>query len=206
VAGVVQWTVDEFWGQLQNLKDQITQADSALNADKARLGALYATARQNYDPMRDILLAPLIHRNTELRLNYLKPVKDKFNEAVAAASSVLRSAGYTTPQLSGLGVLPLVPVIAVTAVLVALAAVAIVWRLTQAQITRTDSMAAIFNDPHTTPDQKLALSKQMTDQVAHEPKPPLGFDVGALLPLAAIVAVIVLGPQILRMLPQRRAA
>ena len=67
-------------------------------------------------------------------------------------------------------------------------------------------MAAIFQDTHTTPEQKIALSKQMQAQVTDENKhtpPPLGFNLDMLVPLAAIVAAIVLVPPILKTLPAR---
>lgn len=206
MAGAIQWTIEQFWGELQSLKNQLDQTAAALNADKLRLQGMYDAARRNYDPARDLYLAPLIHRNTELRLRYLKPVRDKFNEAVNASAGALRGAGYTVPTLGEVGILPAVPVVAVTAVVVALSAVAIVRRLTQAQITRTNAMAAIFQDSHTTTEQKIALSKQMQAQVTDENKhtpPPLGFNLDMLVPLAAIVAAIVLVPPILKTLPAR---
>lgn len=208
MAGAVQWTIDKFWAQLQNLQTQIKQVDAALQADKVRLGSLYSAVRARYDPSADQFIAPLIHQNTVLRLTYLKPIKDKFNQAVAAASKLLKSAGYSTPQLGGLGVVPVVPVVAATLVVGALAAVAIVNRLTESQILRTKAMVAIYGDPSTTPEQKLALSRQMESQIREEnktPPPGGGFNLDSLVPLAGIVALIVLGPQILRMLPGRRA-
>jgi hypothetical protein len=45
-----------------------------------------------------------------------------------------------------------------------------------------------------------------TKAEANATPPPLGFDLKSLIPLAAIAAVILLGPQILRMIaPTRRA-
>lgn len=208
MAGAVQWTIDQFWGQLQKLKSQIDAVDAALNTDKARLGTLYKQLQSRYDPSADAFVAPAIHQNTVLRLTYLKPIKDDFRKAVNAASGVIRSAGYTTPTLSGLGVLPAVPVIAVTLVIACLSAVAIVWRMTQAQVNRTNAMLAIYQDPNTTADQKLALAKSMKDQIDADNRtpPPLGFNLGDVTTLAAIVAVIVIAPSVLRMLPGRRTA
>lgn len=210
MAGAVQWSINQFWGQLQNLKSQIDQVDSTLRANKARLTALYSAARAANDPRRDAMLGPLIHQNSVLRLTYLQPIKDKFNAAVKAADSALRSAGYTTPQLNGLGVVvAIAPAAAVTAVLLALAAVAVVMRLTQAQVTNTETVAKIIADPTTTPEQKLALAKgvaEATDKMNKSLPPPGGFDFGDLVPLAALVAIILLGPRILDMLPKRRAA
>jgi hypothetical protein len=210
MADAVQWSIDEFWSQLQNLQDQITQADDALNSDKATLQSIYSTMRQNMDPTRDAFVAPLIHQNTVLRMNYLAPIKSKFNSIVGQMSSALTQAGYTTPQLSGLGVAPLIVGAAiVAAVVLALAAVAIVWRMTQDQVTRTNAIASMYQDPNTTAAQKIALGQQMTADIVAQNKatpPPLGFDFGAIMPILAVVAVIVLGPEIMRAINGRRRA
>jgi hypothetical protein len=209
MADPVQWTVDQFWQQVQNLQGQIINADTALKADAASLGQLYSTAAANYDPSRDVWIAPLIHRNNEIRLNYLGPVKDKFNQAVAAARAVLQGAGYTVPNaLAGLGDPFVVPTIAIAAVVLALAAVLIVNRVTAAQIQRTAQLSSIYGSSLSF-DQKQAAAQMILDQTkaeANATPPPLGFDLKSLIPLAAIAAVILLGPQILRMIaPTRRA-
>jgi len=215
MAGAIQWTVTQFWNQLQSVQNQIKAVDSALRADKATLTALYAEARRQYEPAGAhdrAYLEPLIHQNTVLRLNYLAPVKAKFNEAVAAASSALKSAGYSTPTLSGLGIVPsliIVPVIAVTALGLAAAAVLVVNRLTESQVNRTATARAIFSDTSTSPEQKLQLAgafqREMELEKKNEPA-PLGIDLGWILPTAIVVAVIVLGPQLLRAFGPRRAA
>jgi hypothetical protein len=214
MASPIQWTVTEFWNQLQNVENQIHAVDSALQADKATLTALYSQARKEYDPAGAhdrAYLEPLIHQNSVLRLTYLAPVKSKFNGAVAAASAALKKAGYTTPNLSGLGVVPavvIVPAIAVAALGIAAAAVLIVNTLTQSQRNRTATALAIFGDPNTTPEQKLQLAGAFQNEMATEKKtapPPLGFDTSWILPTAAVIALIVLGPQLLRAFGPKRA-
>jgi len=213
MAGPVQWTVTQFWNQLQNVENQIHSVESALLADKATLTALYSQARKEYDPAGAhdrAYLEPLIHHNSVLRLSYLAPVKEKFNSAVSAASSALKRAGYTTPNLSGLGVAPaviIVPTVAVAALGIAAAAVLIVNSLTQSQRNRTATALAIFGDPNTTPEQKLALAagfqKEMEKEKQTAPPPP--FDTSWILPAVAVVALIVLGPQLLRVFGPKRA-
>jgi len=214
MAGPVQWTVTEFWKQLQNVQNQIKAVDAKLRADKATLTALYSQARQQYEPAGAhdrAYLDPLIHQNSVLRLSYLAPVKSKFNAAVAAASSALKSAGYTTPNLSGLGVVPaviIVPAVAVAALGIAAAAVLVVYRLTESQVNRTATARAIFSDPNTSPEQKLQLAGAFQQEMETEKKnapPALGFDVGWILPTTAVIALIVLGPQLLRAFGPRRA-
>lgn len=214
----VQWTVTKFWSQLQRLSDAINAVSAQLAADRTQLSQLYSRAKAEPAPrgaQDRALLEPLIHRNSVLRMTYLAPIKSKFTEAVSAAARVLKSAGYTPPGLSGvsdcqLGVLPavaLVPLVAVAAVLVGLEAIAIVNNLTAAQRQRTAAIAAIMADQGTTTEEKKALAKTITEQTKQESKanPPL-FDPGAFALPLALVAIIALGPSLLRLLPGRRAA
>lgn len=214
MPGPVQVTVSAFWNQLQGVENQIHSVESALLADKATLTALYAQARKEYDPAGAhdrAYIEPLIHQNSVLRLSYLAPVKAKFNAAVSAASAALKRAGYTTPSLSGLGIVPaviIVPVIAVAALGIAAAAVLVVYRLTQSQVNRTATARAIFSDPSTSPEQKLRLAAGFQQEMELEKKnapPPPGFDVSWILPTALVVALIVLGPQLLRAFGPKRA-
>jgi hypothetical protein len=214
MAGAIQWTVTEFWKQLQNVEGQIKRADAALQADKATLTALYSQARKQYEPAGShdrAYLEPLIHQNSVLRLQYLAPVKAKFNEAVRAASAALRGAGYNTPNLGGLGVAPaliVVPAVAVAALGVAIAAVAVVNRLTSVQVNRTATARAIFSDSSTSFDQKMQLADKFKTELEAEKRaePPPVFDTGWIVPAAALIALIVLGPQLMRTLGGRRAA
>jgi hypothetical protein len=214
VADAVQWTVTEFWRELQAVENQIHAVDAALQADKATLTQLYSLAKREYDPAGAhdrAYLEPLIHHNSVLRLSYLAPVKSKFNSAVASASAALKSAGYATPNLSGLGVVPaviIVPAIAVAALGLAAAAVMIVNRLTESQVNRTATARAIFSDPNTTPEQKLQLAGAFQQEMEKDKQtapPPLGFDTSWILPTAAVIALIVLGPQLLRAFGPKRA-
>lgn len=204
---VAQWTVAQFWNQAQSLKSGIDGVEARLNANKADLQAIYTQMRINMDPSRDAFVAPLIHQNTVLRISYLAPIKAKYNEAVTAAKNVLAAAGYgyMAPYgggLAGLGLGPLVvPIVAVSAVLVGLTAYAIVYRLTEAQIIRTNTVKAIMTNPSTTMEQKAAQMKLLQDEIKTEGQntpPPLGFDVKALVPVLGLVALIVLGPSLVR--------
>jgi hypothetical protein len=213
MANIVQMGVDQFWAQLQKLQNVLTAVDANLKADKAQLTHLYAIARTEAEPQGSkdrALLQPLIHRNSELRLSYLKPARDKFNAAVSGAAAALKAAGFTPPALTGLGFGPalvIIPVIAVAAVLAGLELANIVSNMTAAQRARTATVAAIIGDHSITPEQKLALLKAQKDQTDAEKKanPPL-FDFGSLALPLGIVAAIVLGPQILRMVQGRRTA
>jgi hypothetical protein len=97
---------------------------------------------------------------------------------------------------------------AVAALAVATAAVLIVNRLTQTQVSRTATARSIFSDPSTSPAQKLELAKAFQAEMDAEKKnaPSPLFDTGWIVPAAALVALIVLGPQLLRAFGPRRAA
>lgn len=209
MAGPVQWSIDQLYGALQSLYTRIQGVDAALNADKAELTRIYAAAKLQYEPARThdlAMITPLIHRNSQLRLSYLKPIKDKYAQAVNIASQALRSAGYTTPGLSGMGaVFAIAPAAAVTLVLVAVLAIAALELLTRSQRDRTTTMRELYADPNTTPAQKLALAQVMDKQMKDEPG-PLGlgsFD--WVVPALGIVAVIILAPALLKMMPGKRA-
>ena len=209
MANPVQWTVTEFYAQLQSVKNQITAANAALNNNKAQLTAMYTAATKANSAADKAALTPLIHQNSVLRLSYLKPIKDDFNQAVAAASSALRGAGLTVPNLSGMGVVPalvIVPVVAATLLAGMITAIVIVNRMTQAQITQTATLNSIMTNPNTTTADKLALAAQQqaeTDALRKANPPPFDFT-SLVLPLA-LVALIVLGPNLMRLLPARRA-
>jgi hypothetical protein len=211
MAGAVQWTIDQLWKGLQSLQLKINAVDADLQADKLQLAQLYTATRKVLDPMGAhdrALLDPQIRRNTELRLNYLAPVKNNYAKAVSAASAALKAAGYTTPGgLSGLGVAFVVaPAAAVVLVTVALAAIAAIALLTQAQRNRTSALKTLLGDQNSTPEQKAALLAEMKQAIDAEAKLPgaLG-SFSWLVPALAIVALIVLGPQLMRMLPRRTA-
>jgi hypothetical protein len=204
MANVVQMGVDAFWAQLSKLETAAKRVRADLDADKAQLQAAYAATKTDPDPRRRTVsqaaLQPLIHNNSVLRLRY-RDLAAKFNQAMAGAAAALKSAGLTTPPQ--LGAVPvLVPVVAVTALGVAFAIYQTVRLQTDAQRRATTAMLAIINDPNTTPEEKAiaaaALAKTATT------RPPNLF--GDLVPILGLVAVILLGPQLLRSFGTRRAA
>jgi hypothetical protein len=145
-------------------------------------------------------LDPLVHRNSQLRLQYQSLV-GKFKEAVAGASALLKKAGLTTPTLSGLGVAPLVIVgVALIALAAAFTLYETVRVATDAQRRSTAEMSRIIEDPNATPEQKKAA----LDALQKGAGMPSIF--GELTPILGIVAVIVIGPSLLRMFQNRRAA
>lgn len=203
MAGVVQWGIDQLWSELQRLEDLATGLKRDLVANKNELTHLWTMSRAIPDPKAmkraQDKLRPLIHQNSVIRTQYVAPIVQKFNAAVALAGQKLKAAGYTTPTLSGLGfAFVIAPAAAVVLVITALSLVYIANRLTQANITATqnvhDMIAAGF-----TPAQIEDISRRT-------PTKPLGFDFGDLMPIALLVAAVFIVPPLLKTLPKRGAA
>lgn len=207
MAGPVQWTIDQLWNGLQQIRNGFNTVSADLKADQAQLTRLWSDTKKDTNAARrtanQALLTPLIHQNSVLRLSYLAPIRDKYNSAVSTASSVLKKAGYTTPNLSGLGFeFVIAPATAVTLIVVALALLETVNLLTQAQRSNTASVARVIGDPNTTPEEKARLLAAIKG--ANKSLPPLlGLDFGAIAWGLAAVAAIVIVP---KLLPGRRAA
>jgi hypothetical protein len=208
MANVVQMGVDAFWAQLQAVENRAKRVIADLNVDKARLQAAYTSTKNDPDTRRraqnQAALQPLIHNNSVLRLRYRELVA-KFNATVQAASDILKRAGLSTPGLSGceqLGVAPLViggvAVAGLAAMLLILKAIE---TATQSQRQRTDALIRCMEDPSLTPEARERCAAALR---ADTPKGLL--DLSGMVPALAIVALIVLGPQLMRTIGARRAA
>src|SRR5882672_5857633 len=103
MAGAVQWTIDQLWGGLQRIENGFKTVKADLDADKARLTQLYNETRSDTNAQRradnQALLNPLVHQNSVLRLSYLAPIRDKYEQAIKLAQNTLKAAGYTAPDL-----------------------------------------------------------------------------------------------------------
>ncbi len=201
---VVQMTVDAFWRSLQSLQRAAQEQAAALEANRQRLIVLYRdTVRENPDPADAAVakraLDPRIHRNSELRVRY-RDVVAKFNQAVTAARSVLERAGFEPTELSGMGVIPLaVPLIAVSALGVAWAIVTAIKAINDPESTAIRSLERTLRDPATTTQERDQAAQGIQDWLnRQQPRgagDPLGL--GNLIPVAALVAAIVLLPPLL---------
>jgi hypothetical protein len=210
MANIVQWSIDQFWAQLQTLARKIRDVEESLAADKLELQRAYTATKSDPDAARGAanrkLLDPLIHRNSQLRLSYLAPIKSRFNEAQALAAKALRAAGF--PVTTGLGLAVVVaPVAAVTIVVAAISAVGVVSYLTEAQRIRTRALSASLAKAKTA-DEVVAILDATARELKAEgdANPPLGLDLGMLVPALAIVALLVFAPTIKGLIPSRRAA
>jgi hypothetical protein len=222
---VAQWSIDQFYAALQSVWSLANKAKAGLAADRQQLIHLWSVTKTE-DPAtaaaHQATLNPLIHQNSVLRTQYLTPLAAKFQEAVNAGSRVLDQAGYKAPTLAGyneagtgLGIVPalvVVPAAAIAAIVVALSAASILANLTETQRKNTANAAAIIQDKSLTPAQRtaqlsaLAAETKASAEAAAKSNPFGGLDIGKLVPILGLVAIIMLGPQIMRMFPGRKVA
>lgn len=205
---VVQWTVDQLWSGLRKFQAGLTSLRADLLADKAQLTELWSRTKADPDVKRreanQKLLAPQIHNNSVLRMTYLGPLTERFNQAAEAGRKALAAAGYTTPSLSGLGVVvAIAPAAAVAVVVTALALLATAMTLTAAQRKHTGMLATLLADPSTTAKEKQALLEELEKVQENAPK---GFNLNDLGPILVGVGVLMVLPTLVQSFRARRSA
>lgn len=213
MANVLQMAVNDFWNSVMDLQAKAEHQQLIMNESRQKLIAAYSAARRDPDPAsarsRMAALDPVVHQNSQIRMKY-RDLVSAFNQAVAGAKTLIQKTGLTVPnQLSGLGIIPaliLVPVVAVAALGVGWEIYLWIESANRANVAATDAAIAISNDPDATPEQRAAARDAITKRAAQPPPPGGFFDISGLVPLAGIVALIVLGPQLLAMVPKRKAA
>ena len=205
-----QMVVNEFWTSINALRDTANVENAALEAQRRKLIAASASARSDPDKARSAdrqaILAPLIHRNSVLRLQY-RDLVGKFNTAVKAASDFLKKHGFTVPDQLGAVEAGVVIVGTAVAVLGTAWAVAYAIQASRRSLDKAiDNAIRVANDPSATPEQRAAAKELLKIADATLPKGPLGLDLGSLTVPLLIVAVIMVGPQLLSAFGRRRAA
>lgn len=210
MSNVAQMTVDAFYSQLQSLSAKSRTVKAALEQNRLELMRLWNATRQDPDRQRaarhQAALRPLTHRNSVLRMRH-RDLVTKFNAAVRAASSALTQVGIVAPELSGLGIAPalvLVPVVAVAALASAWLIYQSVRTSTEAQRKATAALATVLSDPQLSDEDRRLAIAALAKKTAAEDKGL--FDVSGLIPLAGIVALIILGPPLLQAFTSRRAS
>lgn len=123
LPGVAQWTADQFWSQIQWVAQQGATQKARLDAQKIDLQHAYTAARNANDQAKMDALTPLIHQNSELRVQWTD-LRTKFNNIVEMARAKLKEYGVNEPPtLAGLGfvqgiLIPIAWVAALIAVIV----------------------------------------------------------------------------------------
>lgn len=161
------------------------------------IAARFTAARALPEPSRSAqlaALAPLSKAQAQLVLDH-KSYAAKWNAAAKALDAWAARQGIAAEGppmlLSGLGALPVIVPIAIVAVFVTVAAV-----ITY-EAVRIGAINRILNDASLTPAQKDKLLKDSD---------PLARALDSLVMPLGILAVIVIGPRLLDLMPKRRAA
>ncbi len=213
MANVLQMAVNDFWNSVTDLQANAEYEQSIMDDTRRKLIAAYSDARRDPDPARArsrmATLDPVVHQNNQIRLKY-RDLVAAFNQAVNAAQDLIRKAGLTVPrQLSGLGQLETgVVIIGVAVSVLGTAWLILLWikAANKANVDATDAAIAISKDPNATPEQRAAARDAILKRAKTPPPPGNPFDLSGLVVPLGLVALIMLGPQVLRMLPQRKTA
>lgn len=212
MAGAAQWTVDAFYGELNKLAAAGRDVIAGLNAQKLTLQNAYTKARTSNDQPMMTFLQPLIHKNSQLRLRYRDYVA-KFNEIVGAVSGFLRNAGLQVPAtLSGLGLAPALIIIPATAVVMAGIAWGIIHEMQSGKAaidnalkTQAPDLLAIAQDPTKSAAERDAALKAYNELLRQAGIQPTDW-IKDLYPVLGLVALIVLAPSVMKLIPQRGSA
>jgi hypothetical protein len=210
MANVAQMAVNEFWTSINALRTTANTENAALEAQRRKLIASSASARSDPDKarsaQRQAVLAPLIHRNSQLRMQY-RDLVGKFNSAVKSASDFLTKHNFTVPDQLGQIETGVVIVGVAVAVLGTAWAVAYSIQSSRRNLDKAiDNALRVANDPSATPEQRRAAQDLLKIADKTLPKGPLGLDLGSLTVPLIVVAVILVGPQLLSTFGRRRAA
>jgi hypothetical protein len=209
VANLAQMAVDKFWKSVMQLEQAGRDERAKMVATRQKLIVAAHEARTDPDPDRSkarmALLNPLIHENSVVRMRY-RDLAAKFNSAVHGARGVLAKAGLTVPHdLSGLGQIETTAAVILVPV-VAVAALGLGWEIyntvkaqNQANTDAVDEAIRVSRDPSASPADVSAARSSIMRRAATPPPAHQGlFDVSSLVPLAAMVAAIVIVPPLLK--------
>lgn len=215
-TGAVQWTADQLLAELAKVKAWARAEFAAMGQNSAHMSDLYVQADSIADPAKRAAarggLEAWANRQAGLVRDF-NAAWGRYLAAYNAAASFLRSIGVNAPPdpggLSGLGALPLVPVVVVGAVLLAAAWLAVVHEnnLTQRQdLSNQAARFAAFVGGRISAGDYVTLSRADAALAEQNKKPlPGGGLQGMILPGLALVALIVLGPRLLELMPRKAA-
>lgn len=211
---VAQWGVDQLVSELNRIQ-ALAQAEwTALGQNSAAASDLYAS--DAIDAPTKAALEKWASRQAQIQRDF-NTAYGVFRNAWDGAARFLNSIGLEAPSnpgLKGLGIVPalvIVPVVVVGAV-----TLAGLWfaSIHESNLTQRQGLAnqSKINDAYINGKITADQYRQMSDAeaaAAGPPKKPPGDPsdlFGMIVPALGLVAVILLGPRIMDMLPKRRAA
>lgn len=214
VLSVAQMGVTEFWKSLQALSTAGKAVRTRLDLDKLRLQNAFSATRKDTNAARarstQEALKPLIHKNSELRMQYAGLIS-KFNQAVQSAGDALKRGGLKAPALSGMsGIGEVATTTAVVVSVVAISLLGAAWAIyyslhdqSAKQKTLIDAALKVMNDPNASDAEREQARKDIlaaTREGAGK-SDPLGL--GNLVPVAALLALALFGPSVLQRFQRR---
>lgn len=215
-SAVVQWTIDQLFGQLRRIRDGAAAERSRISMNNARLMDLNREADEIGDAARRQQFKAWIQRSVSRQgeiANLYRSTSAKISALADRIRSFLLQHGIA-PSAAGLSDLGVVPPLVVPAALIALAAVS--WAAV-AFIHERNAVQTRMIDLHARGLNELIRGGASPQQIAQfiaeadaglaRAKPsndPFGLE--SLLPIALVaVGLVVFGPQLLRALRGRRA-
>lgn len=208
-----QWTVEQFYNSLNELDQAAKAEQQRMETNKIALTEAYTATKSIDDPEQRAalqeFLKPVIHQNSVVRMRY-RTLVENFNKALSLAGNMLRTAGFQVPsELSGMGqAVIIVPAVVLGALGVAWATFAAFKVANEANTNAVnaaiESAQSVLANPgaYSVDDVKQAR-QALLELPGMTPKPAAPDMFGALIPIAAVVALVILGPPLIRALSPR---
>lgn len=219
MPGPVQWGADQLVRVLKSLEEKARLERVHISENNARLMALDTLSKGIADPARRAAVQAQVKRGVRRQETIVRAYRtfvQKFTDVSQRARAFLDQHGLTSSSgLAGLGIAPaliLVPVVVVGAVLVANAMVSWLEKANAAQngaIQIEEQAAHNYTQGKITREQYLEIAAHA--DALYKAKGPLTDPFGlssfteALIPIGIIAVLLVLGPQLLRLLSPRTA-
>lgn len=216
MANAAQWTVDQLLSQVDDLQAQFQTQFAAIGANNASVTDLYSQA----DGIEDPQMKAAVKANLQGIANRQVALQNDFNTAYSifrnsynAVASFLRSVGMNAPPITGLSGLGqvqlLVPAAIVGGVLLAAAWVAVNAAnnaTQQKHLANQQELLDMVKSGQITVAQYLAMSAADTAAMDKLKKPNPSDWTQMVVPALGLLALIILGPQLLKLVPSRRTA
>lgn len=213
----VKWSIDQMYATMNDIQSRANAERLAMLSNRATLAQVATDLAQIPGPPAPMgspwnpLTEPTA-RQAHIESVYARGAK-QIADLVGRFKAFLASHGITPSDgLGNLGAFPLVPVAIVTVALVALAVVAWLHEANGVQARaltlQQHALAALLGGQMSSADYQATVTSSEREATAAVPRDPWGLTglVEALVPLGIVVAVLLLGPPLVRSLSSRQRA
>jgi len=216
MANPVQWTVDRLLTELAKVKANAQAEFRAIGANNAAVTDLYAKSNQITDPAQRAQVRGALERWATRQAKLQSDFNTawlRYQSAYNGAAAFLRAVGMKAPasaSLSGLGAVPILVPIAIGAAVV----IATEWLIAvhENNVTQREALAnqaARFNAllaGQISPADYVSASNADARLADQNKKKPPGDWSDMIVPALGLVALIVLGPRLLELMPRGKKA